>query len=107
MTILILAVTLCGVLYGLYRFKKKVDAIPDPLKAGIAATIRNFIEGKGGDHDWDDFLTFPMKDSVLDAIRLECENIQTQYPADKKGMWCSHAGIEKLKAIEERLRGSV
>ena len=39
--------------------------------AGVAKYLRDFIEGTGGDWDWDDFESVPIADPVLEAIRHE------------------------------------
>lgn len=35
----------------------------------IAITIRAFLNGAGGDRDWDDFRSCPLRDRELDDIR--------------------------------------
>jgi hypothetical protein len=37
--------------------------------AYIAHTIRAFLDGSGGDRDWDDFTSCPLRDPALDNIR--------------------------------------
>jgi hypothetical protein len=37
----------------------------------VAAYLRDFIDGTGGDWDWDDFTSIPIADSALEAIRRE------------------------------------
>jgi hypothetical protein len=41
----------------------------DRTPAEVADYIRDFIEGTGGDWDWDDFTSVTIKDPVLDSIR--------------------------------------
>ena len=43
----------------------KLDALE------VAATIRAFLEGAGGDWDWDDFTSCPLRDPQLDSIRKQ------------------------------------
>lgn len=39
--------------------------------ADVAKYLRDFIEGTGGDWDWDDFESVPIVDPDLDRIRRE------------------------------------
>ena len=36
----------------------------------VADYIENFLDGKGGPWDWDDFISFAINDPYLDQIRL-------------------------------------
>ena len=58
-----LAGFLIMVAVGVY-IKKRVDAVPDPSREDIAKTITDFIEGRVGKDDWDNFATYPLKDSA-------------------------------------------
>lgn len=42
----------------------------DRTPGEVAGYIRDFIEGTGGEWDWDDFISVPIADPALDAIRL-------------------------------------
>jgi hypothetical protein len=46
--------------------------------------LRDFIEGTGGEWDWDDFISIPISDPTLDAIREEA--IWVSLPVDDDGM---------------------
>lgn len=43
----------------------------DRTAAEVAAYLRDFIEGRGGEWDWDDFESVPITDPDLDRIRQE------------------------------------
>ena len=43
----------------------------DRSAAEVATFIREFIEGVGGDWDWDDFESVPITDPELDRIRKD------------------------------------
>jgi len=38
----------------------------------VAQYIENFVEGRGGEWDWDDFTSVRIKDPHLDRIRRQC-----------------------------------
>ena len=43
----------------------------DRTAAEVAAYLRDFIGGRGGEWDWDDFESIPITDPDLDRIRQE------------------------------------
>lgn len=65
----------------------------------VADYLRNFIEGKGDDGDWDDFTSVPITNPWLEDIRREAE--QVQLPADDQGM----AKLKDLLARVDAVRG--
>jgi hypothetical protein len=42
----------------------------------VMEEIRKFLTGRGGAHDWDDFLSIPIHDPTLNAIRMECAELR-------------------------------
>jgi hypothetical protein len=50
---------------GLWPGKKTVDRTPDD----VIGFLRDFLEGAGGDWDWDEFESVPITDPELDALR--------------------------------------
>lgn len=48
--------------------RKKTE---DRSAAEVAAYLRDFIAGRGGEWDWDDFESAPITDHALDQIRRE------------------------------------
>jgi hypothetical protein len=56
-----------ALLAGLLRGSKTADW----TAAEVAEVLRNFLTGKGGDWDRDDFESVPITDPALDRIRME------------------------------------
>ena len=56
----------------------------------VAGFIRDFIEGTGGEWDWDDFISVPIKAPELDSIRAEASMVELPL--------CT-AGIDELKRL--------
>jgi hypothetical protein len=52
-------------------------------KGEVAQIIEDFLHGRGGDGDWDDFTSFTIDDPSLDLIRAECTELSDVYPASE------------------------
>lgn len=61
--------------------------------AEVAGFIRDFLEDRGGEWDWDDFTSVPLADPELEAIRRD---------ADLIALPVSEGGREQLKALLAR-----
>ena len=57
--------------------------------------LRDFLQGTGGDWDWDDFTSIPITDPGLDAIREEAAFVQLPITDE---------GIATLRELLERVR---
>lgn len=58
--------------------------------AEVAGFIRDFLDGTGGDWDWDDFTSVPIADAELESLRRE---------ADKIALPLTEQGREYLRAL--------
>jgi len=65
----------------------------DRSAADVAGFIRDFIDGTGGDWDWDDFTSVPITSPELESIRAQADMIEL--PVDA-------AGMDQLKELLER-----
>jgi hypothetical protein len=63
----------------------------------IARTIRAFLDGSGGDWDWDDFTSCPIRNPQLDSIRLRAGAVPL--PAGDEG----RVTLQMLAVEAERL----
>jgi hypothetical protein len=79
----------------------------EPSREEIIKTFAGFLEGWDGSHDWDNFVTYPLKNPNLEKVRKECFEVYHQYPSDKKGEWCSEEGFHELRRIFARLTQDV
>lgn len=70
----------------------------------VANIIERFIEGKGTDWEWDDFISIRIHDSELDKIRIRCSQLDKEFPADKPGLYTNEQGIEVLRNYVRYLR---
>ena len=60
----------------------------------VAQYLWNEAQGKGGYRDWDDFVSIPIADPVLDAIRLDAASLSHPLSAHR----------EELLALAEQAR---
>jgi len=72
----------------------------------VIREISRFLDGLGGAYDWDDFLTIPIKDQRLDAIRIECGDLRDKYPPGSCRQYCSDEGLERLREILKGLQSN-
>jgi hypothetical protein len=70
----------------------------------VIQEIAKFLNRVGGAYDWDDFLTIPINDPMLDAIRIECLDLRENYPPGKKRQYCSDEGLKRLEVILSDLK---
>lgn len=70
----------------------------------VAATIENFVEGRGGAWDWDDFLSSRIADLRLEAIRQRCSGLSEEFPPQAPGHYCGGDGVEVMRAFVRELR---
>jgi hypothetical protein len=73
-------------------------------KPEVAGIIEQFLDGTGGEWDWDDFCSFSIADSYLDSVRIRCTELCLTYPPTEKGHYCSEAGLEIMRELAAELR---
>ena len=60
-----------------------MEGTRDRTPKEVAGYIEDFIEGWGGEWDWDDFTSIPIANPWLDAIRRDAERVKL--PVDEDG----------------------
>jgi hypothetical protein len=60
----------------------------------VAKILRNFITDSGGEWDWDDFISVPISDAELEAIRLDAGAVPLPV---------NEAGLAKLRELLDRV----
>ena len=90
--VLLVIVTLpIAVIAGLFASAEKRS--PDE----VADYLRNFIEGLGGEWDWDDFISVPIADPHLESVRKRAAAVDL--PVTEQGL----TTLRGLLAEVERL----
>jgi hypothetical protein len=74
------------------------------LQAG--AVLESFADGTAGPWDWDDFVSVPIGDPRLDAIRLRCSSLEEEFPPERPGQCCGEGGLLVLRQLAAELRRS-
>jgi hypothetical protein len=69
----------------------------------IEKTIRSFLDGTAGQWDWDDFISVPLRDRRLEAVRRRCVSLPELFPPHLPGHYCSDEGSEELCRIADEL----
>jgi hypothetical protein len=69
--------------------------------------IRNFLNGTGGDWDWDDFISIPPGYPVLEELQRFCNNLSFTHPPGNKGGYCSEEGFRELRVRLEELEEDI
>ncbi len=59
----------------------------------LTKTVESFLNNQDRPYDWDDFLTFPISDSKMNAFRIECIKIDD----------LTEPGKEKIRKLLENL----
>lgn len=72
----------------------------------VAEIILSFVEGRSKGYEWDDFLTFPIRDPKLDAIRKRCIDVEDDYPRTHSREWTSPEGSDVLRRMAMELSDS-
>jgi hypothetical protein len=72
----------------------------------VIREMTKFLNGIGGAYDWDDFLSIPIQDQRLNAIRIECMELRDKYPPGRCRQYCGDKGLKRLEEIIDDLRTS-
>ena len=66
----------------------------------VSDQITRFIEGRSKHpHEWDDFISVPIADSVLDDIREQCSFTHERFPPPDGRGWCNEDGVAALREL--------
>lgn len=63
----------------------------------VANIIERFMEGKGNEWQWDDFISIRIRDAELDKIRIRCSQLDKEFPANQTGQYTNEQGLEVLR----------
>ena len=75
--------------------------------AEVREIILRFLDGDGTAPDpwaWDDFISVPIKDYFLDAVRRVCDGCPNQFPPPAGSQYyCGQAGYDLMRFIALQL----
>lgn len=73
----------------------------------VADILEHFLEGTGGDWDWDDFISvMSFSDPHLEEIRVRCIGLPDEFPSQNPREYCNEHGREVIRGYLGRLRSS-
>ena len=73
----------------------------------VAQILQNFLDGTGGDWDWDDFASaITIEDPYLEKIRARCALLDREFPPARRSEYCNEQGIEVIRAYIRELTKS-
>jgi hypothetical protein len=77
----------------LFGLKSTADLTPEDVES----YLRDFLDGRGGAWDWDDFTSIPITDPTLDDIREQAGLVQL--PLDGAGRATLEQLLEQVRAL--------
>jgi hypothetical protein len=76
-------------------------------KLDIADLIDRLLEKRWlRSHEWDEFVSEPLKDPELEATRRECSEIGVTHASMNRNEWVTERGKERLRELAARLRAA-
>ena len=73
-------------------------------KGEASQYIDDFLSGRGATWDWDDFISIPLDDPLLEEVRLKCASLPARFPPTGPGQYCSEAGMAELRGFLDALK---
>ena len=65
--------------------------------------LAGFIEDTSGPYDWDDFVSVPIRDPKLEAIRRRCAGLREEFPPESQHEYCGAGGVEVIRRFIQEL----
>ena len=65
--------------------------------------LMRFLDDKTGPYEWDDFISVPIRDQMLDAIRERCIGLPVEFPPEVPGHYCNESGDNVLRQLIRQL----
>ena len=70
----------------------------------VASAIDDFLGDRSGRYEWDDFISTPLSDPSLEAIRETAAATHERFPPADGGGWCNEEGVAVLRQLAARAR---
>ena len=75
-------------------------------RQAIASLLRRFAQGQTHEWEFDDFISVPANDDLIEQYRLEVADLPTVFPPETSSHFVSQAGVNRLLAIADSLEQS-
>jgi hypothetical protein len=70
----------------------------------IADLLDRFVNDEVSPYEWDDFVSVPEKDPLLEAIRFECASLPERFPPRSQTEYCGEGCDARLHELSALLR---
>ena len=72
----------------------------------VADVLEDFVEGRGGRWDWDNYLSYTSfeNDKYLEQLQERMIRLSDEFPCGKEGGYCGHEGFEVIRCYVRELR---
>jgi hypothetical protein len=75
----------------------------DECRRYVIETIQDFVDGKGGDWDWGDFISCPLPYAEFESVRGFALELPSRYPPHDPRHYCGPEGLDALRAKAREL----
>ena len=76
-------------------------------KAEVTNILENFVEGRGGVWDWDDFtLGMSLDDEQLESIRERVARLSEEFPHRTRNEYTNEHGLQVIRDYIKQLRNA-
>jgi hypothetical protein len=73
-------------------------------RSDVAKLLEDFLNGTGHERDWDIFMSLPIEDPQLDAIRKRCVMLSHEFPPESPRHYCDAAGLAIIRLMISQLQ---
>jgi hypothetical protein len=75
------------------------------LYSQVADILENFVERRGGQWDWDNFITTTVfTDPYLKNVQQRMVHLSDEFPAQNGSGYCNAKGLEVIRTYVQELR---
>jgi hypothetical protein len=73
----------------------------------VRDVLVRFLNGTAGPYEFDDFVSASIGDPRLDAIRVRCAGLWSEFPPEIRGHYCGEGGAQVMRQFIQELESGV
>jgi hypothetical protein len=81
-----------------------MGSTPRMTAQDVRDILMRFLDETAGPYEWDNFISVPIRDPRLDAIRQRCNSLPVEFPPEVSGHYCNESGINVMRKLIQQLR---
>ena len=81
----------------------KSRPLPRKTTKEVRDILSRFLANTVGPYEFDDFVSEPIGDTRLDAIRERCDELPAVYKPENAGHYCGEGGIQEMRQFIREL----